>query len=134
MQQTIEQVRESFEECPFYQYMGFEILEFEEDHVLLKLSVDERFYNTNGTLHGGVHATMLDFIQGMLLRAVTKTNCVTTSLTTHYYASISSGDIYAEAKILQLGYKTAFLEGEIRGLENRLLAKGMATFKILRDK
>lgn len=134
MQETVELIRESFEESPFYQYMGFELLAFEENYVLLKLNVGKRFLNCNGTLHGGVHATMLDFIQGMLLRSVTKTKCATISLTTNYFAPFVEGEIFAEARILQLGYKNAFLEAEIKDSNNRSLAKGMGTFKLIREK
>ncbi|MDQ7861867.1 hypothetical protein RCO48_15550 [Peribacillus frigoritolerans] len=41
---------------------------------------------------------MLDTILGMVTGSVTKSKVVTTSLTVHYLASISSGELFAEAK------------------------------------
>ncbi|WP_338753322.1 PaaI family thioesterase [Bacillus sp. FJAT-52991] len=134
MATTLELIKEDFKNNSFFQYIGFEIVEFEEDRVKIKLDIKEVLLNTNGTLHGGVYATMLDFIQGMLLRAVTKERCVTTNLTTHFLGSVSSGEIFAEAMILQLGYKLAFLEGEITDTDGRLLGKATGTFKIIREK
>ncbi|QNG59285.1 PaaI family thioesterase [Bacillus sp. PAMC26568] len=129
----VQDIRESFEVSPFFNHMGIEILHFEENAVKIKLTIKEYVLNANGTLHGGVHATMLDYAQGMLLRSITKTKCMTVNLSTQYLAGISEGDIFAEAKVLQLGYKLAFLEGEINDSTGRLLAKGTGTFKIIRD-
>jgi uncharacterized protein (TIGR00369 family) len=129
----IDDVRASFEKSPFYNHLGLEILDFDENKVKIKLGVQEHLLNANETLHGGVLASMLDFIQGMLLRSITKTKCVTISLNTHFLASVSSGEVFAEARILQLGYKIASLEGEIKDASNHLVAKGMGTFKIIRD-
>lgn len=129
----VQDIRESFEDSPFFNHMGIEILHFEENAVKIKLTIKEYVLNANGTLYGGVHATMLDYAQGMLLRSITKTKCMTVNLSTQYLAGISEGDIFAEAKVLQLGYKLAFLEGEIKDSTGRLLAKGTGTFKIIRD-
>lgn len=133
MQLTADDIRASFENSPFFKHIGFEIIEVEDDRVKIKLAISDHLLNVNGTLHGGIHATMLDFVQGMLLRSVTKERCVTTSLTTQYLAAVSEGDIFAEAKILQLGYNLAFLEAEITNSEGKVLAKGLGNFKILRS-
>ncbi|WP_257985387.1 PaaI family thioesterase [Bacillus sp. V5-8f] len=129
----IELVKDSFLNSPFYNHLGLEIIHFEDNDVKIKLRIQENLLNANGTLHGGVLASMMDFIQGMLLRSVTKTRCVTISLNTHFLSSISEGEVFAEAKILQLGYKIATLESEIKDNRNNVIAKGMGTFKILRD-
>jgi uncharacterized protein (TIGR00369 family) len=115
-------------------HVGFEIVRFEEGNVNIKLDVKEHLLNINGTLHGGVHATMLDYILGMVTRSVTKAKVVTTNLTVHYLSSISQGEIFAEAKVLQEGYKLAFTEGEIKDDQGNILAKGIGTFKLIRDK
>ncbi|WP_232233753.1 PaaI family thioesterase [Bacillus sp. J33] len=109
------------------------MVELEDDRVKLKLTISDHLLNVNGTLHGGIHATMLDYVQGMLLRAVTKEGCVTTSLTTQYLNSASEGEIFAESKILKLGYNVAFMEAEIKNSEGKILSKGLGSFKLLRS-
>jgi uncharacterized protein (TIGR00369 family) len=69
---TLEDVQKSFESSPFFSHIGFEIIRFEEGNCMIKLNIREHLLNINGTLHGGVHATMLDFILGMTIRSVTK--------------------------------------------------------------
>ncbi len=132
MEVTLEDVRKDFENSPFFSYIGLQIIYFEEGNVKVKLTIEESLLNTNGTLHGGVYATMLDFILGMVIRSVTKTRCVTTNLTTHYLASMSTGEIFAEAKVVQQGYKLAVVEGEIKDIKDNVIAKGIGTFKLIR--
>ncbi|MGE7778989.1 PaaI family thioesterase [Peribacillus sp. NPDC097264] len=133
MTTNVEDIRNQFESSPFFAYIGFEVIQFEEGNVRLKLNIEKHMLNINGTLHGGIHATMLDTILGIVIRSLTKARVVTTSLTVHYLGSLSSGEIYAEAKILQEGYKTAFAEGEIKDSAGNLIAKGTGVFKLIRD-
>ncbi|WP_458352324.1 PaaI family thioesterase [Peribacillus frigoritolerans] len=130
---ALEDIQKDFESNPFLSHIGFQIIYFEEGDVKLKLTIEEYLLNTNGTVHGGVYATMLDFILGMDLRSVTKTRCVTTNLTIHYLASMSEGELYAEAKVLQQGYKLAFAEGEIKDMQGNVITKGIGTFKLIRE-
>ena len=76
---------------------------------------------------------MLDTVLGMAVRSVTKASVVTTNLNIHYLASLSTSEIYAEAKVLQAGYKTAFAEGVIKDSNGKIIAKGVGQFKVIRD-
>lgn len=133
MTTNVEDIRNQFESSPFFAYIGFEVIQFEEGNVRLKLNIEKHMLNINGTLHGGIHATMLDTILGIVIRSLTKARVVTTSLTVHYLGSLSAGEIFAEAKVLQQGYKTAFAEGEIKDSAGNLIAKGTGVFKLIRD-
>ncbi|MFC7062118.1 PaaI family thioesterase [Halobacillus seohaensis] len=132
MTKVIDEVRESFEASPFFSHIGFEIVEFEEGNVLLNLPIKEQLLNVNGTLHGGVHATMLDLILGMAIRSTTKTRCTTMNLNINYLAPISNGDVSAKGRILQQGYRTVTAEGELYDHQGQLLAKGIGTYKLIR--
>ncbi|BDH61762.1 hypothetical protein MTP04_18920 [Lysinibacillus sp. PLM2] len=129
----ISEVKQSFEQMPYFQFIGFEIERFEEDEVLLKLTIQDHLLNVNETLHGGVHAAMIDQVLSMCLRAKTKTRCATINLNINYLAPSNSGTIYAKGKIIQLGYRIATVEGEVFTKDGQILAKGIGTFKIIRD-
>ena len=133
MTTNVENIRNQFESSPFFSYIGFKIVRFEEGNVRLKLNIEKHMLNVNGSLHGGIHATMLDMILGIVIRSLTKARVVTTSLTVHYLGSMSAGEIFAEAKVLQHGYKTAFAEGEIKDSTGNLIAKGTGVLKLIRD-
>ncbi|MFD1848779.1 PaaI family thioesterase [Oceanobacillus bengalensis] len=133
MNKEIVEVRKSFESSPFFSLVGFEVLYFEEGNVKIKLPVTNKLLNANETLHGGVHATMLDIIMGMTIRSVSKTRCTTINLDIHYIAPSTKGEIYATGKILKQGYKIVTAEAELIGEDGQLLAKGVGTFKLLRN-
>lgn len=132
MQMTLEDIRKIFEQSPFFLHMGFEFVHFEEDKVVLKLPITAPLLNVNGTLHGGVHAAMLDQVCGLLLRVTTKRPCATINLNLNYLAPSSEGALFASAKIVQQGYKIAVVEGVIYEESGKLAAKGMGTFKLIR--
>ncbi|ARI76485.1 PaaI family thioesterase [Halobacillus mangrovi] len=134
MTTTIDEVKESFETSPFFSLVGFEITRFEAGHVTLELEVKEKLLNANGTLHGGVHASMIDIILGMAIRSETKTRCTTINLNTHYLAPVSSGVITAKGRILQQGYKIVTAEGELFDEAGQMIAKGTGSYKLIRSK
>ncbi|MDQ0214650.1 acyl-CoA thioesterase [Oikeobacillus pervagus] len=127
-------VRKKFEDSPYFQFLGIEILSFEEGNVETKLQVKEDFMNTNGTLHGGVHASMIDFVMGMTIVSKTKIKCNTMNLNIHYIKPVLTGDIFAKGFIVHEGYKTIVVEGILYDKEGELIAKGSGTFKLMRGK
>lgn len=134
LQRLMDEVRESFETSPFFSHIGFEIIHFDEGNVQLKLPIQKQLLNANGALHGGVHATMLDLILGMAIRSTTKTRCTTINLNINYLAPSDTGDIFASGRIIQQGYRVVTAEGELWDSEGNMLAKGVGTFKLIRDK
>ncbi|WP_090238882.1 PaaI family thioesterase [Lentibacillus halodurans] len=133
MAKLIEDVRKSFESSPFFLHIGFEIIEFREGNVLLKLPIRNQLLNANDSLHGGVHATMLDLVLGMCIRSTTKTRCTTISLNINYLAPSTEGDVYATGEILKQGYRIVTVEGEMKDENGNILAKGLGTYKLIRD-
>ncbi|ASN06113.1 PaaI family thioesterase [Virgibacillus necropolis] len=133
MPKLIDEVRESFEASPIFSHIGFEIIRFQEGNVLLKLPIIQQLLNVNGTLHGGVHATMLDMVLGMAIRSTTKTRCATMNLNVNYLTPIKNGDVFANGRIIQQGYRTVTAEGELLSAGGDMIAKGVGTYKLIRD-
>ncbi|WP_160112412.1 PaaI family thioesterase [Salicibibacter kimchii] len=119
-------------ESHFFNHVGFEMIEAEDGAVTIVLDIDDKHMNRNDTLHGGVHATMLDNVLGAVLHHRTELPSTTVSLNVNYLAPVKKGRLTARATILQLGYKSATVEGVIADAEGTAIAKGTGTFKILR--
>lgn len=132
LDKELEKVRNSFEGSPFYSLVGFEIIYFEKGNVKIKLPITNKLLNANETLHGGVHATMLDTIMGMTIRSISKTRCVTISLNINYLAPSVSGSLYATGKVIKQGYRIVTAEGELVDEKKNLVAKGLGSFKLVR--
>lgn len=133
MEKALLEVKKSFESSPFFSLVGFQILHFEEGNVKIKLPVSERLLNANRTLHGGVHATMLDVIMGMTIRSITKTRCSTINLNVSYLEAIDEGEIFATGKIIKQGYRIVQAEGQLESIDGNLLAKGIGSFRLIRS-
>ncbi|WP_227935335.1 PaaI family thioesterase [Alkalihalobacillus deserti] len=131
---TLNDMKTKIESSRFMKHLGFEVEEFTEEKVALKLKITDHALNVNGTLHGGIQASMLDNITGMAVRAKTKTDCVTLNLNIHYLSAISEGEIYATATIIQQGHKILTVEGEIRTSQGVLVSKGVGVFKVISQK
>lgn len=125
------ELQKSLEDNPFFKHLGFEILH-EDSEIVLKLPLKQDLLNTNKTLHGGVHASMLDTVQTVVLRSLYQRNVFALNLDVHYFAPSASGDLYARAKVLQKGYKLATVEAEITDEQQQLIAKGTGVYKIAR--
>ncbi|NRD79344.1 PaaI family thioesterase [Bacillus sp. BRMEA1] len=115
---------------PFYQHLGFELLSDQE--INLKLVIKQDLLNTNKTLHGGVHASMLDMVQTILLRSLYQSHVIATNQDIHYFAPSRSGELFAKAKVLQKGYKIATTEAEIIDENKKVIAKGTGIYRIKR--
>ena len=127
------EIYEMMERNPFFKHIGFELVNSSEEEILLKLSIKTDLLNTNKSLHGGVHASMLDTVQSIALRSVYHCPVTAMNLDVHYFAPANTGHLFARAKLLQKGYKMAVLEAEIIDENATLIAKGTGTYKIVRN-
>jgi len=130
---TLDEIRKRFEESNYFQQAGFIIERFDEDGAKLKLELQPHHLNVNGTLHGAVHAALLDQIFSMHIRSTTRANCSTINLNVQYLTPCHEGTVYATAKFLQEGYRTAILEGEVVHENGTVIANGIGIFKLVRN-
>jgi uncharacterized protein (TIGR00369 family) len=133
MMTAIQQKNVCFEKNPFLNHMGFEIEKQDKNDIVIKLLIDSNHLNINKTLHGGVHAAMLDTIQSLALQTIYKTKVAAMNLNVHYLSARDSGPIFARARINQRGYKTAAVDSEIFDQHDVLIAKGAGIYKIIRE-
>lgn len=116
---------------------GIEIGASESDQpdAVASLHVDESHMNANGTLHGGVIATMCDSVMGMAVRESLEddTKAATVSLTVSYMAPAELGDdISARAEVRKQGKKIVIVEADVvRDSDEEAIAHAVATFSVV---
>lgn len=120
-------------QSPFLNHVGFKIVETAADDLILKLTIQTEHHNINHTLHGGVHAAMLESIQSLAIQTIYQAKSSVMNLNIHYLAPVFTGEIFASARIIQKGYKVAAVESKIVDIEQKLIAKGSGVYQILRD-
>ena len=102
---------------------------------VVRLRVEDKHLNRNGTLQGGIHAMMLDAAAGFAAsRHLAGTDpeivpVVTLSLTTHFLAPVATGEVTARGTVRGGGRKVIYADAEIRGEDGTLLSQGNGIFK-----
>lgn len=104
---------------------------------LARVTLDMRddHMNRNGTLHGGIHAMMLDAAAGFAAsRALAEGGpelvpVVTVSLTTSFVGAAAEGRVVATGRVAGGGYKIIYADAEIHDAEGRLCSKASGVFK-----
>ncbi|MCJ8310708.1 MAG: PaaI family thioesterase [Rhizobiaceae bacterium] len=104
-----------------------------ETHMLM----DGRHTNRHNSLHGGIHAILLDSACGMAASRSSSPDAsqlvVTLSLNTNYLAAPQHEHIYAVAKVSRAGRSVVYADGQVFDGAGNLLATGSSVLKKIRQ-
>lgn len=111
--------------------LGYDIVEAEEGRVVIAAMASADHMNPNGTIHGGVAATLLDSCMGLAVRTLLPKGVGSTTLEFKMSflrpATVESGLLRAEGKALMVGRRTGIAEGWLIGSDGKLLVHGTTT-------
>lgn len=113
---------------------GFELLD--RGSVAVELTVEPRHYNPIGSVHGGVHSTLLDTACGCAVHTTLEVGeaYTTLDLTVKFLRplTVESGTLRAVGTVLQRGRRTALAEAKLYDGAGRLAAYATSSCLILR--
>ena len=116
---------------PFSRAMDFRQISFGEGRAVIELDVAPKVQNTNGTLHGGAIATLVDHAGTVAIMTADRDGRagVTTDLNTSYFLpGLGGSTVVAEAVVLKSGKSLAFVSVDIRRKDDgALVAQGRMT-------
>jgi uncharacterized protein (TIGR00369 family) len=130
-------VRERTRANLFWRHLGVEVEAAAPGRVRLRVPVRAELCNAAGApVHGGVLSALVDMAVGGALATLHEAAAggvgqTTLDLNVSFLASTSRGALRAEGQILKHGRTIAFGEATVSDGEDRLLAKGRATYMIL---
>ena len=111
--------------------LGYDVVEAEEGRVVIAAMPSSDHLNPNGSIHGGVAATLLDSCMGLAVRTLLPRGVGSTTLEFKMSflrpVTVESGLLRAEGKVLMVGRRTGFAEGWLTGSGGRLLVHGTTT-------
>lgn len=120
-------------EKTFIELLGANRTRWEEDFCEWTLNIEPHHLNSQGSLHGGVIATLLDdacSYSGFYHTPEKPTGrAVTVSLTINYMAKVNRGRILARGRCIGGGKRIYFAEGELTSEEGTLIAKASGSFR-----
>ena len=111
--------------------LGYDIIEADEGRVVIAAMANADHMNPNGTIHGGVAATLLDSCMGLAVRTLLPRGVGSTTLEFKMSflrpVTTESGLLRAEGKALMVGRRTGIAEGWLTGSDRKLLVHGTTT-------
>lgn len=91
--------------------------------------VRDFLFNPQGTLHGGVIATVMDISMGHLLRHSSGAGGATLEMKLQYMRSVLPPSAVCEARFLRQGRNICFLESRLFDSDERLCVHATATWR-----
>jgi len=116
-----------------YALLGMHLEELGEGTSRFIMSVEPRYFNAGGVVHGGALASIADAAVAAALATLIDPESeimATVEMKINYISAVRDGDIVCEAEIIQKGRSVAVGEAVVRDGNGKLLAKAMATFMV----
>lgn len=129
-------IRKSPSVHPFWRLLGMELADIKKGWAVVRLPFDAKLTQADGIAHGGATFAAADAAVGMALLGMIDRDetMVTLEMKLNYLKPFSGGAILAEAIIVQKGALTALGEVNVRTETGDLIAKGLATYRILKKR
>ncbi|TCJ18366.1 PaaI family thioesterase [Rubrobacter taiwanensis] len=123
-------VRHFEERVTFSNHIRSRVLEVEPGRAVLCIDVEDFHLNGNGTLHGGVYASIIDNAMGIALAALVGVRIATTQMNVHFLGPVSEGRIECRSEVVHRTRRTATAEAKVYNDSDELVAMGTGAFRI----
>lgn len=116
---------------PFAQQIELRLVTNEKGHSVCEIDIQQKHFNVNGTVHGGVIYSLADVGMGAALYSLMGKDerCTTIEMKINYFNAPVTGTLSCETLVVHRGRKIASMESEVRN-EGRLVAKALGSFYI----
>ena len=122
------------EEVTFSRHIGAKVEEVEPGRAVLHIDVEEIHLNGNETLHGGVHASLIDNAMGLSVSSLVGVRTATMQINVHFLGTVKAGRITCRSEVVHRTRRTATAEGRVYDEEGNLLAMGTGAFRVFEKK
>ncbi len=116
---------------PIASLLGMALVEVEHGRAVFTVTPDESMFNPIGAVHGGVVCTLLDSALGCALHTTLPAGKGYTSveIKVSYLKAVrpSSGLLTATGRVVRVGSRVGFTEGEVRDASGAIVATASST-------
>jgi len=118
---------------PLLEHLGIALIDVEPGRASFGIELGERHLNRQGSLQGGVAATLLDAACGYAglasRQGEVSGNAVTVMLSISYVRKVSTGRLRATGTVTKMGRTMYFSSGELLTESGDLVATAQGAFK-----
>lgn len=105
-------------------------ISYRDDRCFIIFPVQDFLFNPQGTLHGGVLATVMDVSMGHLIHHAYGRGGATIEMKIQYMRPVKTGTAACTGQFLKRGKSIAFLESRLEDASGELAAVATSTWKI----
>lgn len=129
-----DEIRERVAASSFHASIGIVVEHVRDGSVDLRLEAGPDHANLQGTVHGGVLATLADTAAGLAVRSAIPPGSrhVSVNLDVQYLAPANMGPLLATGRVVRLGRRIAFAEADVSDAGGELLARAQVTVAVSR--
>jgi uncharacterized protein (TIGR00369 family) len=133
--EQVEELTAYFNEAvTFGKHIKSRVENVEPGRASLYIDVEDFHLNGNGTLHGGVYASLIDNAMGMAVLALVGTRTATVEMNVHFLGAVGGGRITCHADVVHRTRRMATAEAKVYDEEGNLVAMGTGTFRVFEKK
>ena len=112
-------------EPPVTRLVGIRLLECSDGSASMQMQASERHHNPMGTVHGGILCDLADAAMGAAMASTLgeEESFSTVELHINYFRPVRDEQLTAGANLVNRSKRTAYLECEITGKDDRLIAR-----------
>ena len=129
-------LRDRLQDTEFYRWAGVELVDASPGRVEIAFEAGPNHFNLQGSVHGGMLATLADTAMGLAVRTVLQPGRrhVTVQLGVEFMSPGRAGRIVALGRSVKIGSQLGFAEADVTGPDGRLLAKAHSTLSVTAEK
>ena len=120
---------------PVASLLGWQLEDVDPDARTITVKFDARpeFTNPQGNIQGGIIASMLDDTMGPALVATLPPGqfAPTLEMKVSFFAPAKVGPLWGRGRVIHAGRTNAFVEADLVDADDRLIARGSATVRIV---
>src|SRR5258705_4656259 len=123
-------VRQALDKVPFAKLLGIELESFEAGSAVLALKLNARLKHTNGVVHGGAIASLIDTATAIAIITLLapRERVTTVDLTISYLRPLTTGRARARARVLRAGRRLIAVSAEVSSDDGSLAATALSTY------
>ena len=122
------------EAVTFSKHVKIKVEEVEPGRAVLHIDVEALHFNGNGTLHGGVYASLIDNAMGLSVLALVGVRTATIEMNVHFLGAVSEGRITCHSQVVHRTRRTATAEAKVYDTQGDLVAMGTGAFRVFEKK
>ena len=133
MSDALQFARDYQKRIPFIQHLQIRTEALGKGSARLSVPIEPHLTNSLGTVHGGVIMSLLDVALCTAARTLhpESVGVITINLSTSFMDAGGGAKLYADARVLKDGRSMSFVEGEAKNEDGTLVAKAIATVRVL---